>query len=117
MPKTTSYGNIRLARVVTPLGPVEKTKKKDVAKPSSEPCAAPPTDEGPLIRFRIPVAQMEKMLARKRRAARSARAPKDSSPVIDFTLADCFKTPSAAAPVQLPLIRLELPPKTSSAKK
>src|SRR5260370_28379934 len=117
MPKTTSYGNIRLARVVTPLGPVEKTKKKDAANASSDPCAALPTDEGPLIRFRIPVAQMEKMLARKRRAARSARAPKDRGTVIDFTLADCFKTPSAAVHFQLPLIRLELPLKTSSGKK
>src|SRR6266567_6000950 len=116
MPKTTSYGSIRLARVVTPLGPVEKTKKKDVAKSSSDRCAAPPTDEGPLIRFRMPVAQMEKMLARKRRAALSARAPKDSSTVIDFTLANCFKTPSPAMHFQLPLIRLELPLKASSGR-
>ena len=117
MPKTTSYGSIQLARLVTPLGPVEKTKKKNAAKPSSDPCAAPPLDEGPLIRFRIPVAQMEKILARKRRAARSARAPKDSSTVIDFNLADYFKTPSPAVHFQLPLIRLELPLKTSSGKK
>ena len=83
-------------------------------KASSDPCAAPPTYEGPLIRFRIPVAQMEKMLARKRRAARSAPAAKENGTTINFTLADCFKTPSPAVHFQLPLIRLELPLKTRS---
>ncbi len=117
MPKPTLSRRIRLARAVIPIGPIEKTKEKDAAKASSNPYAAPPTDEGPLIRFRIPVAQMEKMLARKRRATRSARATKDSSTVIDFTLADCFKTPSPAVNFQLPLIRLEMPLKTSSGKK
>jgi hypothetical protein len=68
MPKTTISRRIRLARVVIPIGPIEKTKN-DAAKASSNACAAPPTDE-PLIRFRIPVADLEKMLAQKRRAAR-----------------------------------------------
>src|SRR5258708_34945425 len=116
MPKTTSYGNIRLARVVTPLGPVEKTKKKDVAKPSSDPCAALPTDEGPLIRFRIPVAQMEKMLARKRRRARPARAAQDNHNVLAFKPADCFKNPNPAVHFQPPLIPLAPPLKESSGK-
>ena len=107
---------MRLARVVIPIGPIEKTKN-DVAKASSNPCAAPPTDEGPLIRIRIPVAELQKMLARKRRAARRAPAPKESSPTIHFHLADYFKTPSAAVHFQLPLIRLELPLKTRSGKK
>jgi hypothetical protein len=116
MPKTTIYRSIRLARVVTPIGPGAKTKK-DVAEMSSDPCAAPPTDEGPLIRFRIPVAELEKMLARKRRAARQAPAPTESSTMINFKLADYFKIPSAAVHFQLPLMRLELPLKTSSGKK
>jgi hypothetical protein len=116
MPKTTISRRVRLARVVTPIGPIEKTKK-DAAKASSNPCAAPPTDEGPLIRFRIPVAELQKMLARKRRAARSAREPKESSTMIDFNLADSFKTPRPAVRWQLPLIRVELPLKTNAGKK
>ena len=116
MPRTTISGRMRLARVVIPLGPIEKTRK-DVAKASSNPCAAPPTDEGPLIRIRIPVAELQKMLARKRRAARRAPAPKESDTTIHFNLADYFKTPSAAGRFQLPLIRLELPLKTISGKK
>jgi hypothetical protein len=111
MPRTTISGRMRLARVVIPIGPIEKTKK-DVAKASSNPCAAPPTDEGPLIRFRIPVSELEKMLARKRRATRSARSPKESSTMIDFNL-----TPHAAVRWHLPLIRVELPLKTNSGKK
>jgi hypothetical protein len=101
---------------VIPIGPIEKTKK-DAAKASSNPCAAPPTDEGPLIRFRIPVADLEKMLARKRRAARQAPAPKESSMMVNFNLADYFKPRSAAVHFQLPLIRLELPLKTISGTK
>src|SRR5258708_5444405 len=116
MPRTTISRRIRLARVVIPIGPIEKTKN-DVAKASANPCAAPPTDEGPLIRIRIPVALLEKMLARKRRAARRAPAPKESSTAIHFNLADYFKTPSAAGRFQLLLIWLELPLKTSSGKK
>jgi len=57
------------------------------------------------------------MLARKRRAAHRAPAPKGSGTMIHFTLADYFKTPSHAVYFQLPLIRLELPLKTSSGKK
>ena len=116
MPRTTISGRIRLARVVIPIGPIEKTNK-DVAKASSNPCAIPPTEEDPLIRFRIPVALLQKMLARKRRAARSAPAPQESPMMIHFNLADYFKTPSVAGRFQLPLIRLELPLKTISGKK
>jgi hypothetical protein len=115
MPKTTISRRIRLARVVIPIGPIEKTKK-DAAK-ASNPCAAPPTDEDPLIRFRIPVALLQKMLARKRRAARRAPASAASSTTVNFNLADYFKTPSPAVHFQLPLIRLELPLKTNSGKK
>ena len=50
---------MRLARFVIPIGPIEKTKK-DVAKASSNPCAAPPSEEDPLIRFRIPVVLLQK---------------------------------------------------------
>ena len=116
MPRTTISGRMRLARVVIPIGPIEKTKK-DTAKASSNPCAIPPTEEDPLIRFRIPVALLQKMLARKRRAARRAPASTESSTMIHFNLADYFKTPSAAVHFQLPLIRLELPLKTRSGKK
>src|SRR6266436_5184075 len=104
MPRTTISRRIRLARVVIPIGPIEKTKK-DTATASSNPCAAPPTEEGPLIHFRIPVAELQKMLARKRRAARSAPAPQESPMMIHFNLADYFKPPSAAVHFQLPLIR------------
>jgi hypothetical protein len=113
MPKTTISRRIRLARVVIPIGPIEKTKK-DVAKASSNPCAAPPTDEHPLIHFRIPIALLQEMLARKRRAARRAPASAESSPTVNFHLADYIKTPSPAVHFQLPLIRLELPLKTRS---
>jgi hypothetical protein len=116
MPRTTISRRIRLARVVIPIGPIEKTKK-DAAKASSNPCAAPPTDEGPLIRFRIPVAELEKMLARKRRAARQGAASKESTITVNFNLADYFKTPSAAVRFHLPLMWLELPLKTISGKK
>src|ERR1039457_7000884 len=95
MPRTTISRRTRLARDVIPIGPNEKTKK-DVAKASSNPCAAPPTDEDPLIRFRIPVALLQKMLARKRRAARRAPASAESSTTVNFNLADYFKTPSPA---------------------
>ena len=116
MPRTTISRRIRLARVVIPIGPIEKTKK-DTATASSNPCAASPTEEGPLIHFRIPVAELQKMLARKRRAARRAPASTESGTTIHFNLADYFKTPSAAGRFQLPLIRLELPLKTRSGKK
>jgi hypothetical protein len=46
------------------------------------------------------------MLARKRRAARQAPAPTESSTMINFKLADYFKIPSAAVHFQLPLMRL-----------
>ena len=52
MPKPTISRRIRLARVVIPIGPIEKTKK-EAAKASSNPCAALPTDEGPLIRSTV----------------------------------------------------------------
>jgi hypothetical protein len=113
MPKTTISRRIRLARVVIPIGSIEKTKK-DAAKASSNACTAPPTDE-PLIRFRIPVADLEKMLAQKRRAARRPPAASaESSPTVNFHLADYIKTPSPVVHFQLPLIRLELPLKTRS---
>ena len=116
MPRTTISRRIRLARVVIPIGSIEKTKK-DGAKASSAPCAASPTEEDPLIRFRIPVADLEEMLARKRRAARRPQASSESSPTVNFHLADYIKTPSPAVHFQLPLIRLELPLKTSLGKK
>jgi hypothetical protein len=100
---------------VIPIGPIEKTKK-DAAKASSAPCAASPTEEDPLIRFRIPVADLEKMLARKRRAARRRQASAESSLTVIFHLADYIKTPSPVAHFQLPLIRLELPLKNSGTK-
>jgi hypothetical protein len=71
----------------------------------------------PLIHFRIPVALLQEMLARKRRPARRAPASAESSPTVNFHLADYIKTPSPAVHFQLPLIRLELPLKTSSGKK
>src|SRR5258708_3734984 len=71
--------------------PGGREDQKDVAKASSNPCATPPTTEGPLIRIRIPVAELQKMLARKRRAARRAPAPKESITMIHFHLADYFK--------------------------
>jgi hypothetical protein len=57
------------------------------------------------------------MLAQKRRAARRPPALAESSPTVNFHLADYIKTPSPVAHFQLPLIRLELPLKTNSGKK